>query len=383
MMKSIETDYAVLGGGIAGCATAYYLARLGVHSGVLLEAGTFGAGASAKSAAMIMAQTLDPVLTAMSVFSMGEYKRIEKESSNAVTINRCGSALYTTDASKVPNLYKAVAEQIECGVASEVMNREEFGSRYPQIKCDDFQGVAYCQTDGYMDQWALLQYYVESARAAGFKFQDFFPVRGIAFEEGRFQIMSNVGNVAAKRLVLATGRNAPLFAKMLGIRLKVSWNRRQIVIFKYKMNIEPFPIMESIDDQWYFRPHGYDRILVGVGPTHEAETPDVDGLVDESHDRATAQAAREYVCRRLPFMEEALVPAHWSGVRGLTDDERPIIGASEEVPGLYYCCGLSAFGITLSAVSGFLAASLATGKKIPAGLTKILNDVSPARCIVP
>ena len=53
-------DVVIIGGGVHGLSTAYYLGKLGVKSVVVLDKGYLGGGASARTTAIIRANYLTP-----------------------------------------------------------------------------------------------------------------------------------------------------------------------------------------------------------------------------------------------------------------------------------------------------------------------------------
>src|SRR3989344_3940214 len=56
LVGSHETDYLIVGGGVAGLFIAYYLQKKGVKRVTVLERGTIGSGSTGLSAGMLVAQ---------------------------------------------------------------------------------------------------------------------------------------------------------------------------------------------------------------------------------------------------------------------------------------------------------------------------------------
>jgi glycine oxidase len=78
-----------------------------------------------------------------------------------------------------------------------------------------------------------------------------------------------------------------------------------------------------------------------------------------------ADAGRE-VC---PALGSLPVEARWSGLRPVTPDLQPIIGADPDYPALLYACGHSRNGVLLAPLTGDCIAALVVGADPPADLS--------------
>ena len=83
------------------------------------------------------------------------------------------------------------------------------------------------------------------------------------------------------------------------------------------------------------------------------------------------------VDRIVPEFADAGVAHFWSGVRTLTPDDRPIVGADPDVPGLFWVAGLGGHGMTVSAGVGRLASELLLG--VRSQDDRMARDLSPTR----
>jgi glycine oxidase len=79
--------------------------------------------------------------------------------------------------------------------------------------------------------------------------------------------------------------------------------------------------------------------------------------------------------RAIPELASARVVEHWAGLRPVTPDALPILGADPDVPGLIYACGFSRNGILLAPWAATQLAPLFDGGRAPSSL----GPFSPAR----
>lgn len=76
---------------------------------------------------------------------------------------------------------------------------------------------------------------------------------------------------------------------------------------------------------------------------------------------AAAEALTQSAYRLVPALRETREVARWSGLRPVTPDLLPIIGADPEHPPLLYACGHSRNGVLMAALTGDVIARLARG----------------------
>src|SRR5687768_5605958 len=73
-----QMDAVVVGGGIVGCAAAYYLARAGLDKVLLVEADVHGAGATGGSFGGVRQQFADPLEIEFSKRGLAFWKTVEE-----------------------------------------------------------------------------------------------------------------------------------------------------------------------------------------------------------------------------------------------------------------------------------------------------------------
>src|SRR6266542_680797 len=81
----------VVGGGIAGCSTAYHLAKLGIRDVVLLEQGRLTCGTTWHAAGLVGQTRATRNATAMSRYGIELYSSLESETGLATSWKACGS----------------------------------------------------------------------------------------------------------------------------------------------------------------------------------------------------------------------------------------------------------------------------------------------------
>lgn len=218
-------EVAVLGGGCAGAAVAYALARSRIASVVIDTAGprrTFPVpaavpvqyGAPADIAlALRGAEHLPELQDAIGPF---EYRRTG------------GMTVTLTDAEHDMGRARA-AEAAAAGLPVRWLSREETLRREPGVT-DRATGALYCAYDGVADAGAMARRLLGAVvRFGGAAYLDCGYV-GIMRQNGGFRIRAGRDEVVARRIVAASAELLQATARPLGLALPIHTRRRRICV---------------------------------------------------------------------------------------------------------------------------------------------------------
>ena len=114
----------------------------------------------------------------------------------------------------------------------------------------------------------------------------------------------------------------------LGVKIGIKSERAQIAFFKRPPQLKHCIYIDTIAGS-YFRPHGDDLTLAGLGgwkPEAEANPDDF----RESNDDDFVAAVRERLAKRIPAMADAPYSRGHAGIYDVSPDARAVMGA---VPG--------------------------------------------------
>jgi sarcosine oxidase subunit beta len=107
----------------------------------------------------------------------------------------------------------------------------------------------------------------------------------------------------------------------------------------------------------YFRPHGDDLTLAGLGELSSGERPDPDHFREEN-DPEFIEQARKRLVARIPAMKACAYVRGHAGIYDVSADARPIIGPVAELSGLFVAAGFSGTGFKTSPAVGAAMAEL-------------------------
>ena len=341
-------DVAVIGGGVMGCSTLHYLAKLGVTNTVLMERDGLADGSTGRSMAILRMHYSNVVTTQMAWWSRGVIAEFEEETGHPGGFVNTGYLFLVK-----PGHEDALRRNVELGqrhgVATECLTPDEAQDRWPDIRFDGVGAVAHEPLSGYADSSGVTAGFARSARSHGAQVRLGAEVTGITTQGGRATAVElNGETVNCGAVLIAAGPWIPEFLDSIGAPLPLSWARHQVVRLHRPLNLLPtHPTVGDPANRMSFRPDSGDTTLIGAreDPVHRdsyTQTPDAEVVV-ESLTR---------LAKRVPKMEEAGWDGGWAGLFTITPDWHPVL---DRVPGydnVYVAAGFSGHGFKLSPAIG-------------------------------
>ncbi|PHQ37481.1 FAD-dependent oxidoreductase [Halorubrum persicum] len=346
----------IIGGGIVGCASAYYLAERGADV-ILFERASLGAGATDRAAGGIREQFSTEVNIRLSQAAISVWETFEANFGTDIKYRRPGYLYLARDDSTAALFEETVTFQNDHGVDSRILDPEEATEYVPGLRTGQYVAAAYCPTGGFADPHLGLQGFSMAATEAGAAIETGVAVTDLRVRDGRVVgVDTTEGRYDADVVVNAAGSWSPQIASMVGIDLPVTPKRRQALIVDPESPVpDSNPLVTDLDDGCYFRPERNGQALVG-GHFGSDQPYDPDKY-EKSHDLDWAADVVEHVATVADhFGPDSRVIRGWAGLYAMTPDHHPII--EESMPGLLTATGFSGHGFMQSPATGQLVAEL-------------------------
>jgi glycine oxidase len=345
----VTADVVIVGGGIIGCATAYYLARAGT-SVLVLERGRTGGGASHAAAGMLAplceAKQPGPFMDLL-VAALADYPRavedIESASGAATGYRKCGilRAAFTEDdevrLDAAARLYPLAGLPF-CRLAPEDARREE-PALSPEVR-----SALLSPDEGQVNPRQVTQAFRRGAEACGARFREFAEVRSLTVRDRRVRgVEVGDGVEEAATVVVAAGAWSALLPGPC--RPPVHPVRGQIAALRSV----PFPVRRVLYSfGGYVVPWPEGRLVLGA--TQE----------DAGFEARTTVEGIEKVLaggrRLLPGLRLAEIDATWAGLRPGAPDGEPLLGPITGCENLWMATGHFRNGILLGPYTARLVA---------------------------
>ena len=366
-MSRYDPKIVIIGGGIMGVSTAYFLAKRGQKDVILVERDLLAQASTGLCVGGIRQQFSHPANILMSQETIRQFRHFEKEFSTKIDFHQAGYLFLTKEQPTWEAFGECVKIQRRYGVPVEVLSPEEVKQRWPYLEVENLKGGIFGSEDGYVDPYDVTMAIAKKTRKMGIPIHERTEVTDILLENGGIKgIETSQGFLSSEIIVNAAGAWGAKIAKMVGIDLPVEPYRRQVFITKaFDAIPRPVPMIIDQDTQFYIR--GYaPGILMGM--TDLNEPPSFHTHVDRNFMERVTAAALE----RVPVLEDAEILRGWAGLYAVTPDENPVIGEIPGIKGFFCATGFSGHGFQHGPAVGRILSEL-----ILDGNTRF--DISPFR----
>jgi len=363
-----QTDAVVIGGGIVGTATAFWLSKAGLDVILVEMRDGLSTLTTPASAECFRAQFTEPAMAALARPSIEMFEHFDEVigiPGYNISIKQQGYLFLTDNPETVNDLEENIAQQHKLGVTdSELLEREEILKRFPFVS-SSVLAATFRQRDGWLSCHETTQGFAKGSTA-----RFFLNTRasGIQLDDnGVCGVVTDRGILQTRRVIDAAGPFAAEVGRMAEVDLPLEPVRRQKVYVKTSVAIpRDAPFTVDVNNNSYWRPEAGGVIIGWVDADEPVSRPTERVPTDWEFPALTLDKVK----RLTPFFEEIEKTVRQpdmdtsAGYYMYTPDDQPLIGPVPEVPGFYVNCGYWA-GVMLSPQAGKWVSDLVIGKMDP------------------
>jgi glycine oxidase len=352
----------VVGGGAIGAACARELALAGQRVLVLEPGGELGQAwrAAGGMLAPQIESDADDVLLNLGLKSRDRYALLAGALRDTTGVDiglwQKGIARVAADPDEATVLQAKVAWQRAHGYPCEWLDATEVRLRWPWL--GPMAGGLWAPSDGALDPTHLVEALLTDARRLGATVtQD----RVRRLDRDRQRVLGVTGDAAsysANAVVVAAGAWSPLI-EGLPRGLPVTPVRGQMAALRWPEGVDRAIVYQKDS---YILARG-EEAIVGSTMEHVGFRPEVTASGLAGIFSATLSLS--------PSLIRAKIRRSWAGLRPITPDGLPIIGADPDLPGLWYATGHGRNGILLAALTGHVVAQLVGGESSVEDLSRV------------
>jgi D-arginine dehydrogenase len=356
----------IVGGGIAGLAAAYHLAREGAPSVVLFESKALVAThSSARNAA---------IYVGVSGGAWGDLSRRSRELLDAMLGRarwlRRNGFMYVAPEEAMLREEETLARAAE--VPHVFLRRREVEARVPVLTGGFGEAGLLLPEAGVLDIHVITSHLAERAQAAGARLVLGQEITRLSVSGGRAQGVEWASGeiVAADAVVLAPGAWAAALGASCGASLPLQPLRRHLAQLDPTEPVDEHgPTVWALGVEVYFRPESGGALASPCDevPWPPSLPPTDAGALEKLADRL-AQLA--------PSLGLAALRRAWACLRTFAPDRLPVIGADPRVGGLYWLAAFGGSGMSVGVGAGELLAALMAGRD-----HRLAATVGPARLL--
>lgn len=376
-----NSDVIVIGAGIAGSATAYYLAKGGARVHVL-EGQRPAWGASSRNPGFVWLHTrAEGTQMALALAGRRLYDELVNELGD-FEFRRCGGMIYFFEhqAELFPQF---VENRRAAGLPMELLSAAQAREKCA-ILPEDVAGATFNPIDAHLNPEKLVLALVAAAERLGARFESGTQVTGLEIRDGKcIGVRTLAGVREAATVVVAAGAWSPHLFEPLGLPLPIVPMRLQMAetepsdlsfspVVYGPTGIKQYALTKDLPgySQELFT-HPLETVLPGL-ELLELAAQRADGRVMlgcpmdfVGYDDRPTVAGLALTCGvladHLPALKDLPVSRTWAGLLPQTPDALPILGPIEAVGGLVLAAG-HVFGVAAGPVSGKIVAQHILGE---------------------
>jgi sarcosine oxidase subunit beta len=361
-------DAVVVGGGIVGVATAFWLSRAGLDTVLVEMRDGLSTLTTPNSIECFRAQFTEPAMAELALPSIAIFENLAEVigiPGYDVSLRHQGYLFVTDDPATVPDMKASVEQHRRVGVTdSEFLDHDELLRRFPYLS-DRAVAATFRQNDGWLSSHEATQGFAKGS-SARFLLQT--RATGIGLDgQGVCGVETNRGTISTRTVVNAAGPFAGVVCRMAGVELPLEPVRRQKAFISPRPQIpQDAPLTIDVIQDVYWRPETGGAYIAWVDPDEPAGDPREDLPLDWDYPAVVL----DKLVRLNPFWDEIAATLKGeeihpsAGQYVYTPDDQPLIGPVPEVAGFYVNCGYWA-GVMLSPEAGRRIARLVTGEMKP------------------
>ncbi|MDQ0324656.1 sarcosine oxidase subunit beta [Rhodopseudomonas julia] len=362
MTRPAAFDAMVIGAGLFGAFTAFFLARAGLRV-VLLERGFVGAQSSGANFGGLRLQGRDPAQYPLSLRAQTHWEGFGELIGEDCEYDQAGHVYFArTPEGRVKLLqYAAISEA--SGLTVEILEGAALRARLPLL-APEIAIASYSQRCATANPRLATPAVCRAFLRAGGVLHEGFSVAEIRREHELFTAISADGRVhSAPSLVNAAGGWAGELAAIFGETVPIfAAGPPQFVTEPLPYILRP--TIQAVEGDVIVRqiPRG-NVIFAGYPRTRST--------VDGKHTFVPPQKTRTGMAAlvsALPAFRHAEVIRSWSGVEGYLPDMLPVVGPSTTAEGLFHAFGGSGGGFQIAPAVGECLAASILGVPLPTSL---------------
>lgn len=403
-------DVVIIGAGVIGVMSAYFLAQKG-QSVLLLEKGRVAGEQSSRNWGWIRQQMRDHAELPIMVEANRIWQQLARDmGEDSLGLRRCGVSYYSNSEKAHARYQEFIPLAKSHGVESKLLTQNEISQMTPGLQTR-FETVLHTPSDMSAEPWRAVPAFAELAQEAGVLIRENCAARLIEHSNGAITgVITEAGSVRANAVLVAAGAwSGRLLARLgvpipqLSVQSNVCASAPMDHVVDASSDFGDVAARRRPDGGYTITPSDHHRVYIGpdafrhfskyipqlmmnpFGRNYRLmaprDFPDAWGnrgawqgdeispfermrILNPAPMMGPLRAATKAFARHFPGAGRPEIRAAWAGMIDAMPDVVPIVDRAPHYGGLYICTGMCGHGFGIGPAFGRIMADMITGGAI-------------------
>ncbi|MDR0916077.1 MAG: FAD-binding oxidoreductase [Oscillospiraceae bacterium] len=353
------SDVIIVGAGVIGNATAYYLAKRGLRVTVLEKSEYIGNGGSSRNGGGVRQSGRHPAELPLVMYGVKNlWVNLSDELGMDVEYYQEGNLRLGKTPDHIKTLENLTNSAASGGLDVRMIDYKEAQSICPYLS-DEVIGASWCPTDGHANPMLTTLAYYRAARRLGARFVSGAEVVEIRKLGGRARLVVTTDEVyEADTIVVAAGVASNKILETVGLRVPMNPALLECLVTE---DCPPmfYQMLGTAMADFYGHQSKHGSFVFGGTTGYEPYTT-YGGTPPATS--GSAPGTCRGIIKYFPVLRDLKIVRTWAGWMDDCADHIPVIDTPDEVAGLVIGCGFSGHGFGISPTAATILAQLAVGE---------------------
>lgn len=366
-----SAEVIIIGGGIIGCSTAYYLAKKGVDVIVLEGSDHIGNGGSSRNGGGVRQSGRDIRELPLVMYgiknlwpTLSEELEVDCEYHQDGNLRLGKNEAHKAILTRLANNARGVGLDVRMIDGAEVREINPYLSE--EVTC-----ASWCPTDGHANPLTTTLGFYKMARRLGVTFISGEPVKALKVIRGKIRQVITPNNVyEGESVLVAAGLDSREILTSVGIDIPMTNSLLECLVTEAQPHMFD-QMLGTAEADFYGHQTKHGSFVFGGSSGLERYNKD-NGMVSNS--AMTAPCICRGIMKYFPVLSGAKIVRTWAGWMDASSDGVPTIGKIDEIPGLFAACAFNGHGFGIAPAVGEQLAKLITTGTTDIDLSELRYD---------
>ena len=355
-----KAEVVIIGGGIIGCATAYYLAKMGIQVVVLEGSDHIGNGGSSRNGGGVRQSGRDVRELPLVMYGIKNlWPTLSEELEVDCEYHQDGN-LRLGKTEKHREILTRLADNARgVGLDVRMIDGDQVREINPYLS-HEVTCASWCPTDGHANPLTTTLGFYKTARKLGVTFITGEQVTGLKVIKGKIRQVITPNHVyEGENVLVAAGLDSREILTTVGIDIPMTNSLLECLVTEAQPHMFD-QMLGTAEADFYGHQTKHGSFVFGGSSGLERYNKDNGTPVNSSK---TAPCICRGIMKYFPDLANAKIVRTWAGRMDASSDGVPSLGTVDEIPGLYVACAFNGHGFGIApAVGEQLAKLIVTGK---------------------